>query len=310
MGVCTGVLEHVESIVLDGAVGSTPDGDGLALGSALHHGQQVLGSGLGPAHRSPQFDGRPGHQQLLEVEVALGPEAPADIGIHHPHGRGFQAEHLGQQVSGGVGALGAGVEGEAVAVPRGGRHSSFDGSRGQPLIVDRRRDHHGGVDGVEGGPLAGDANDDIGSRLGVEQGGVGQCVGRVDHRGPRLVVDQNQFGGVGCSGRGVGDHHGDRFTHEANRVSGEHGLHQRGFVDGDRRRQVAVAHIGGGEHGHHAGGLGRGGGVDAGDGGVGQIGADVGRVERTGEWLIGDEHAPPPDEGVVLTSEYGVAENG
>ena len=61
---------------------------------------------------------------------------------------------------------------------------------------------------------------------------VGKRGGQVDHRGQRLVVDDDMFGGVFGEGAAVRDNHRNRLAHMANLVA-----RQDGLLDGltDRR---------------------------------------------------------------------------
>ena len=59
-GVGAALLDDVEPVAGDGAVAVAGEAGVLHLTAALDHADQVLGAGLGPAHRPAEAPGEPG----------------------------------------------------------------------------------------------------------------------------------------------------------------------------------------------------------------------------------------------------------
>ena len=126
------------------------------------------------------------------------------------------------------------------------------------------------------------------------------------HRVERLVVDHDQLEGV--LGRvGVLRHHGgDLLALEAHLVRGEHGLR----VAGERGHpgEPVLGHQLARDHGHDARQRRRRGGVDGGDPGVREGGAQQLEVEHAGQRHVVDVVAAAADEARVLLALDGVAD--
>lgn len=141
-------------------------------------------------------------------------------------------------------------------------------------------DHLGAVevgDAVAGGELHGDGGLDPGEHGPPVLPGLRG----VDHGVERVVVDDDQLGGVGGRGPVDGDHGDHRLADVADDVTGEQGPgHLLVEEEGQLGGEVGQVQVGGGDHGEHPGRLAGLVDVDGLDAGEGQRGADEGHLGR------------------------------
>ncbi len=101
----------------------------------------------------------------------------------------------------------------------------------------------------------------------------------VDHHRQGVVVDNDEFGGVGGLGRGLGHHHGHRLAHEPHPIGGQDrpvgAVGEPRYRAGNRSQRLTVPHqVGRREHLDDAGSRPGLVGVDGDDPGVGLDGGD------------------------------------
>ena len=146
--------------------------------------------------------------------------------------------------------------------------------------------------------------------IGEQHDLVGRCGLQVEHRGQRVVVDDDELGSVDRLLTGRREDRHDRLADIAGDVArevgpshllGEHGQHVRG--------EAHAGDVGGGEHPGDTRGRGRGVHVDAGDRGVGEDRPHVHEVEGVVEIEIVDVGAPGRQKGHVLATDHTVAQN-
>ena len=211
-------------------------------------------------------------------------------------------------------AAGAGIidPGDAAQLDRIGGHPVDD----QALLDDVRR---GGEGGIHLGLVAGLVDIGLVVRAFVVELRRVRCEGvaRRYDSGPRLIVDDNTFGGVERLVERIGDRHRDRVTHmhhavERNRRPRrqEHRAAAARLV-GRHRRQRAEA-VGAiilpGEHGMDARHLQRRARLDAGDAGMGMRRAHDRRMQLIGELEIVEKAALPPQQARVLAPQHRLSD--
>jgi hypothetical protein len=250
-------------------------------------------------------------------------EAAADLARHHPDlAMGHAEDLLGEQSAEAVGRLDAGVERVAPAAPIELSH--------RPAGLQRQRGHAGDHE-VEVGHVRGFLE---GARHRVARAGLpeeGHVVGRLvphrggpggggrrgaDHRGPRLVVDHHQLGGVGGLLRGLGHDERHRIAHVTDPLPREGRPRRR---EGGRTVPALPRGIGGqvpepvgreigaGQHGQRAGGLPGVGGADAEDPRVRVRRAHDHGVGLTRQIHVVGVAAQPLEEPPVLHAADGLA---
>ena len=291
----------------------------LDLAAALDGGDRVLRAALVPAGGDAEAPGHGHGDQLLRVDVELGPEATT-------HRRGDDPQLvLGHAAGGGdhhledVGDLGRRVDGEVAAVHAGDRGNPprLEGPGDEPLL------HVGLADRVGGGRERGVDRGGVGRqrpRVGlvgaeavVDDGAVAGRLLEVGHRGQRVVVDDDSVRGVGRPVAAVGHDHGDDVADVAGLVRRQREVLGRLHVLGDgpgarHGRRPGVPQVGGGEHLADARHLERGAGVDAADAGVGVGAADHGEPDRPGDLEVVDEPGLAGEQPGVLLAQEALAE--
>ncbi len=306
-GVRTAVGDDVGVDGGDRAVLPTGDLHLLPLVAGVPEPGHVLGAGRCPADRSTDLLREEAEEQLLRVHPGLGPEAPADVGRRDPDLFLVHPVPGGEHRSVGMHTLARRVVDQAVAVPPRSGDSGFDRARGQALIGDRRLDDDlVGDEWRVGAALV--VVDRVRSVLGVEHGGIAERGVETHDGGERLVVDEDELGGVGRCSVALGNDGDDRFADEARDGVGQH----RSFGRRREHRQVAGnwAHVGGcevsGRHDRqHAGCLQRFTDVDVGDLGVRHHRRHEGDHGGTGQVEVGDEGGVAEQQVRVLDSEDG-----
>ncbi len=179
----------------------------------------------------------------------------------------------------------------------------------------RSLDHHLAPAEVGLG-LGREAHHHVRADVGEQQHLVAPRLLRVDDHRQRVVVDQDQVGGVLAAGAVLGDHRHDRLAHVAHGPPGDEGpAHALGVRGVGGRRQPELGEIVTGHDGQHAGrslGLGH---VDGGDPGVGERRPDVGEPRRARQgdvldvgaalgqhsWVL-DPHDPVPEDAAQQSS--------
>ena len=253
-------------------------------------------------------------------EEVLQPEAAADIGAVQPEALLRQVEDgPGELAADAMHALAAQQQVEAGAVPAGDGGARLD-RRGMDAVVDQLQldDMGGGGEaGLGRGAVAAlEAEDGVAGRLGPElRRAGGQRRAAVHHGGQGLVADLDRLGGVARLGGGLGDDEGDGLAHMADGIGGQRmaggdddrgdGRHHGGA---GQRADALGGEVGMGQHQADAGHGPGGGGVDAGDAGMGMRGAQDMAVQRAGGGDIGDVAALAGEEAEVLGAAEGLAD--
>ena len=196
--VAAGVADHFHPQGDHRAVASEPELDQLDLAAAVRHREQVLGAGLGPLHRAVQALGERGGDDELAVEPGLRAEPAPDRGRQDVDLVRVQADRGGERVAHAERAL--------------GRHGDVEPPVGRGLDEDPVRLHRDRGDPLVHEPALHDdlgVVEDLGVLPEVELDGQVRAVLReqqrrvvgergfgVDHDGQRVVVDDDQLGGV------------------------------------------------------------------------------------------------------------------
>jgi hypothetical protein len=129
---------------------------------------------------------------------------------------------------------------------------------------------------------------------------------RVDHRRERVVVDVDQLQGVAGDVGVLGDHRRDLLALEHHLVEGQDRL---GVArQGRHPRQAVGVQVAAGDDRDHARVGGGRLGVDGGDAGVGERGAQQRHVQHAGQGDVVDVVAAAAQEAVVLLAPHRVAE--
>ena len=180
--------------------------------------EHALAPRLRPAHGPAGLAGEPADEDVLGRE-RLGAEAAADVARDHPHLGRLEPERAREPVAVRVRRLGREPDVEAAVLvdERGGR-----------ARLERRRRHPLADDAPRGDDLAalehvlvrsdGDVRADVRADLREEQRLAAQRLRRVDERRQRVVLDEDELGGVDARGRAVGEHDRDDLAGEADDV--------------------------------------------------------------------------------------------
>ena len=305
------VLHDLQAVGGDLAVAGAPDGDVLDLGPAVTEVHHRLGAGLGPLDGSAEVLGQRAEEEVLGVGARLRAEAAADVGGDDTDLVLVEPEHLGHRLTDRVGALVAGVDHEAaVLVPVGRRRAGLDGARRHLLVDDALLDHDLAVGEVGGHAAGGDRHDPLGVGVGEQEVGRGEGGLGVDHRVEGVVVDDDQLGGVGGLGAGLGHHRGDGLAHEAHDVTGQQGPQHLLVQEAHRRGLVGDVDVVDGPHREHARHRRRLADVDLEQAGAGHGGAHVDHVgRRPRQHDVVDVGAPDGQEGGVLGAQDPIAQD-
>ncbi len=219
--ICADVLEDAQAVGLDVSVAAPPDGEVEDGGATMGHRDHVLGAGLGPAHRAPGRACEPRDQDLLDGEE-LGSEPSSDVRCDDAHVGRFEAEAHRQAVAVLVRRLGREPQRQPPVVSDdGGARAGLERARREPLTDQALR--HDRVAAVEQRLVRLDrmARADVRAGVGEEQHVSLERPRGVDHRGQRVVLDDDDLGGVDAVGAGLREHHGDDVPGEADDVPGE-----------------------------------------------------------------------------------------
>ena len=155
-----------------------------------------------------------------------------------------------------------------------------------------------------------EAGRQVGAHLLELQRGAGrQGLLRVDHGSQRVVVDDDQLGGVDRRGMGLGHHSDDGVADEADLVHGQRGPAAARVEDHEPVHERELE-VGGRVHGEHPGGLGGLRDVDAADTGVGDRRADEHHVSEPRHGDVADVAASSEEELGILDPADSVSENG
>jgi hypothetical protein len=243
------------------------------------------------------------------TELGGDPSPP----VPPPDGVGGQPERGAHGAAHGERRLGAHPHGHPPVVGGLGQHASrLEGHRRHPLVDIAAPHHHlGPCEGVRVG--AGHVDHDVRAVLGEEKRstGPGGLLGGDDDR-QLLQVDGDQLGGVHRRGVALGHDDGHRLADEADPVDGQAGPAEVG-AGAVRRRGVLVqageGEVGGGPDAEDAACPLRLGGVDTGQSGAGRRRADEVGVQPTFRRQVGDEAGLAVQQGGVLATGDGVAED-
>ena len=207
-----GVREHAQPVRLDASVARAADLDVEDRRARVGHRDHVLAAGLRPADRAARPARQPGDEDVLHGQ-RLRAEPAADVRADDAYVLRLEAEQARQLVAVLVRRLGREPGGEApvlsdarergARLERTGRHALAD---------DASRDHH--VAAVEQ-PVDALLFAEADVRLVLER-----ALG-VDEGVQRLVVDEDELGGVGGAGSGLADDDGDDLAHVADDVGGQ-----------------------------------------------------------------------------------------
>ena len=231
-------------------------------------GEEALGAGRNPAHRTGEPPRRPRDDALLRIELALVAETAAHIGRDHAQRALGDAELIGDLTADVMGRLGRGVERElpALGLDCSDERARLDRRSHQAVVDDVDRDHmrSGAERGTHRGFVAPRP-----AKANVAGGGFVQLRracrlrgARVGGGGQRLVVDRDALGRVGGLRQGLGNDRHHRLADVAHRVAREREArrlgHGRTIAGANRperphRRHAVRRHVGAGEHGHDPG---------------------------------------------------------
>ena len=176
------------------------------------HRDHVLAAGLRPAHGAAGRAGEPCDQDVLDGQ-RLGAEPAADVRPDDAHVLGLEAEQTGEHVAVLVRRLGRAPGGQAPVLPDADeRRARLERARGHALADDATGDDD--LAAVEQ-PLDALPRAEADVRLVLER-----ALG-VDEGVQRLVVDEDELGGVGGAGSGLADDDGDDLAHVADDVGGQ-----------------------------------------------------------------------------------------
>ncbi len=229
--------------------------------AAVAVAEEMLGALAYPFHRPAQPLGGNRGERIFAIGKQLGAEAAADVGRHHTHAVGRDAQHVvADDVADDVAALAAERERIALAVVFGDHAAGIHVVGHQPLIDDGQLDRarglrERGLGGVRIAQLSleGEIVRPVGphTRRTWRERGHG-----ADHMRQRLPVDRDRLSGVLRRGEAIGDHEGDGVADMAHHVLGQDRIdwnfdvHARQHAG--RRQGPEIGHFGGGEHQAHA----------------------------------------------------------
>ena len=277
----THVGDEIDADRRDLALGVGGEIDLLDLPAPLDRRLRALGALLDPANRHPVLAGERDTDQLFRINVQLGPEPSTHRGSDHTHLMLGNAERERDHDLEDVRDLRGRVEGDVAAerLRHRGHRPGLHRHRDEPLLdvalADRVcRGSERGVDrlltlGVQLPRVA-----LVGAQTLVDHHAVAERILQIDHRGQRLVVDDDRVERVARLGVRLRDDHGNRVTRIAGLVDRDREVLGRLHVgrDGPRARHRArpqVAQIGPGVHRHDTRHARSGRRVDAGDARVG-----------------------------------------
>ena len=283
-------------------------------------GDERFGAIRGPLDRPPDLAGRPDHRRFLLVDEDLGAEPAADVGsddVQLVLGRDLDEGGEHQAVD--VRVLAREAKG---VVPRRGvvvpdRRSRLHRVRDEPV-----------VDEVEAGDVVRARERVVRRRAVADLPVIAEVAGsvRVDlrrpfregvlhghHRGERGVAHLHELRRVARLARALRDHQRDRVPDVAHRVHREDGV-GRGLVrlavlagdhpPADEGALLVRREVRAGQHRHHPGPLGRGGGVH-GERGVGMRRPHERGVRLAGEVGVVGVFAGSGEEPMVLGAGHG-----
>ena len=273
---------------------------------------------------SIHFTGRPSRydastdRALLAVHEHLLPEPAADVARGDPDVAVGDLEEPAEEVAGLVDRLRRAHDLELVAtlVVRHDDPARLHGHRDVAVLLDvalhdvrRVREHLVEVGGERherhgGHRVRFEAPARVHDVLGV--GGRDHVV---DHRLLRLVVDLDHLAGVFGQIAALGDHDGDRVTHVADVGDRERWRHdqllaQHGVVAGTGDPVEVLPGVDGDDARHRL----RRAGVDAGDGGPGEVAAEERGMERSRHLHVVDVEAVAGEEALVFLARDRLAE--
>ncbi len=202
----------------DLAVGSHRQLPAGARAAAVLRRHEVLGPGGDPLHGPAQEDGEPGHEDLVAVRRALGPETPADVGSDDADLVLAEADDRRDLPTRPERRLGPQPHGQLV----GGRVVAGHGGDARLIHADGDHARSGGEGrgGVAGPPRPGDRA--VGAEALVDDGrGRGLRALGVQDRSERLVLDVDEVGRIARSREALGHDGDDRLTDEAHGAVGQ-----------------------------------------------------------------------------------------
>lgn len=263
----TGLLQRLDLVCLDDAVGSSADADPVNRGSAMPHGHTRFAAGLDPANRPAELASGPHTNDVFGVAApaALCAETAADVRGDGAHCAGLEAEQVLDRVLRAGRPLGTDPRSTAaVGTPRRRAGQRLDRRGQQARVAQIELDNlvalfpHRGFEGRRLLPLP----RDIGLCVLVDERRAGQTLAGIDDGCERVVVDHDQLGGVDGVGPGLGEHDRNRFSDESNNPHSQQGTPHVAVHHRKTRREWpgidVLAHV----HGDYAVGPLRLGGVD------------------------------------------------
>ena len=289
----------------------------VALGAQLGVGDvvapvvrrgHVLGARGDPLDRPVQLARRVAGEDLLAVDLQLGPEAAAHLRRDHADAVLADAELDRQHDARDVRDLRRGVQREAIGLP-GGEHPARLDRRARRAVVDDPPLHdHVGVRQARVDVAAADAPLEHAVGVVVVVHGRRRVLERrlrIDDDGQRVVLDDHLLGGVDHGVLVPADDRGDALADVADLAAGERPVVGHAHVDAGRlpeehARRRHVGDVLAREHRLDVLALERGGGVDRHDAGVRLGGAHEGHVELAGHDHVVHVGGPAGDQARVL----------
>ncbi len=289
----------------------------------MHGGNEVFAAVPDPLYRTAQAARRPEHQYPFRIKNVLHPEAATDIGNTDAKFFTGDPKHLiGQQIPDRVcsGRRGSQVQPAVRGVERSDRAARFQGSS-----------HHAVVDEFAFHDMGGAADRRL-YRSGLaslefkrdvvfgfqpnRRASRQNCFRHRNHRGQRLVVDDDGIESVACDFNAFRNHERDRLTNMANdiasqRVIGRDDKRRRHRDLGRRTRQradIIRGQIESGQNREDARHPARRVGEDRHNAGMRMRRADHHAVKNVGRRQIGDVTTTPPHEAVVFTTVDAAAQ--
>ena len=199
----TSFLDHLHVIRQDFSVARATDSNVLNLAATMSKPIHTFGAGLGVTNRSPNSFGQPRKQHVFGIEECFRPKAATNIGSDHTNLFSGQIIKRAELISNRMRSLARLPMCQSADTirtsffPTAGCNSSFERARCNALIDDSLAHHHIALREV-GGLTSFKIDNGVRSKIGKQQGFIGECFFGVDHGVQRVVVDKNLFGCVDC----------------------------------------------------------------------------------------------------------------
>ncbi len=248
-GVRADVAEQPDLVAEDASVGVERERRAQHAVAALVVGHERLAALAGPFHRPSDALRRPGHDDLLGIEIASQAESAAHVRRNDAHALRRHPERRGERRLQAHHALIAGNEGAGAGAPvviadRGARlHLAVGDAVVDELAAhDVRRACERVSCGAGVAEFRGDAQ--VSGRLVPElRGALPQGVRRRYDRGQRLVFDFDPLGRVARGECRLGQDRGERLAHVARALPRQRPMRQLDDSRAARRDESASANI-------------------------------------------------------------------